>query len=89
MGLCSEPGLTPLVESHTAEEVGRAVEAGAELVGINARDLTTLKLDRSVFAELAALVPSGVVRWRSRASRRTPPSTTAGAPTWSSWAKRW
>ena len=33
-----------------------------KLLGINARDLTTLKVDRSVFAELAPLVPAGVVR---------------------------
>jgi indole-3-glycerol phosphate synthase len=62
MGLCAELGLTPLVEAHTAAEVGRAVDAGAKLLGINARDLTTLKVDRSVFAELAPLVPEGVVR---------------------------
>jgi indole-3-glycerol phosphate synthase len=62
MGLCDELGLTALVESHTAEEVGRAVDAGAKLLGINARDLTTLKVDRSIFAELAPLVPDGTVR---------------------------
>src|SRR5690242_3981188 len=52
-GLCAELGLTALVESHTAEEVGRAVDSGAKLLGINARDLTTLEVDRSVFAQLA------------------------------------
>jgi indole-3-glycerol phosphate synthase len=62
LGLCKELGLTPLVESHTADEVGRAVAAGAELCGINARDLTTLKVDRSVFRTLAPLVPQGAVR---------------------------
>jgi indole-3-glycerol phosphate synthase len=62
LGLCDELGLTALVEAHTAEEVGRAVDAGAQLLGINARDLTTLKVDRSVFAELAPLVPEGTVR---------------------------
>jgi len=62
MGLCDELGLTPLVEAHTAQEVGRAVDAGARLLGINARDLTTLNVDRSVFAELAPLVPEGTVR---------------------------
>ncbi|MGH7291913.1 MAG: indole-3-glycerol-phosphate synthase TrpC, partial [Myxococcota bacterium] len=54
-------GLTPLVEVHTAEEVGRAVDAGAKLLGINARDLTTLNVDRTVFAELAPLLPEGIV----------------------------
>jgi indole-3-glycerol phosphate synthase len=62
LGLCAELGLTALVESHTAEEVGRAVDSGAELLGINARDLRTLKVDRSVFAELAPLIPEGAVR---------------------------
>jgi indole-3-glycerol phosphate synthase len=62
LGLCSELGLTALVESHTAEEVARAVDSGAELLGINARDLTTLKVDRSVFGELAPLIPEGAVR---------------------------
>lgn len=61
LGLSSELGLTALVEAHTAEEVGRAIDSGAELFGINARDLTTLKVDRSVFAELAPLVPRHAV----------------------------
>lgn len=62
MGLCRELGMTPLVESHTAEEVGRAMAAGAELCGINARDLTTLEVNRSVFADLAPLIPPDRVR---------------------------
>jgi len=55
-------GLTPLVECHTADEVGRAVDAGARVVGINARDLHTLEVDRGLFATLAPRVPDGVVR---------------------------
>jgi indole-3-glycerol phosphate synthase len=55
-------GLTPLVEVHTKLEVARAVEAGADLIGVNARDLTTLQVDRSTFARLAPLIPGGVVR---------------------------
>ena len=55
-------GLTPLVEVHTAAEVGRAVDAGATVVGVNARDLTTLRVDRGTFARLAPLIPSGLVR---------------------------
>lgn len=54
-------GLTPLVECHTADEVGRAVDAGAELIGINARDLHSLEVDRSVFARLAPRVPDAAV----------------------------
>ncbi len=55
-------GLTPLVECHTESEVDRALDAGARIVGINARDLKTLQVDRSTFARLAPRVPDGVVR---------------------------
>jgi indole-3-glycerol phosphate synthase len=54
-------GLTPLVECHTAEEVERAVDAGARLVGINARDLTTLEVDLGTFARLVPQVPDGIL----------------------------
>ena len=54
-------GLTPLVECHTAEEVGRAVEAGATVIGINARNLRTLEVDRGVFAAVAPHVPEHIV----------------------------
>lgn len=54
-------GLTPLVECHTAREVQRALDAGARMIGINARDLTTLEVDRSTFACLAPLIPDTVV----------------------------
>jgi indole-3-glycerol phosphate synthase len=62
IGLSRELGLTPLVEAHTAEELERAAAAGADLIGINARDLTTLEVHRSVCAELLPQIPSGVVR---------------------------
>jgi indole-3-glycerol phosphate synthase len=55
-------GLTPLVEVHTADEIERATEAGADLIGINARDLKSLEVDRTVFERLAPLIPDGIVR---------------------------
>jgi indole-3-glycerol phosphate synthase len=55
-------GLTPLVEVHTADELARALAVGARLVGINARDLTTLTVDRDTFARLCPSIPEGVVR---------------------------
>ncbi|HEY7043390.1 MAG TPA: indole-3-glycerol phosphate synthase TrpC [Nocardioidaceae bacterium] len=55
-------GLTPLVEVHTEDEVPRALGAGADLIGVNARNLKTLEVDRDVFARLAPLIPDGVVR---------------------------
>lgn len=55
-------GLTPLVECHTEDEVRRALDAGARVIGINARDLTTLEVDRGTFARLAPLIPDTVVK---------------------------
>jgi indole-3-glycerol phosphate synthase len=55
-------GLLPLVEVHTEDELIRAVEAGATVIGVNARDLTTLEVDRGVFARLVPLIPAGVLR---------------------------
>lgn len=55
-------GLTPLVEVHDEREVDRAVEAGAQVIGVNARDLRTLEIDRTVFARLAPRIPPGVVK---------------------------
>jgi len=55
-------GLVPLVEVHTAAELGRALAAGATVIGVNARDLATLEVDRSVFATLAPRIPAGVIK---------------------------
>ncbi len=55
-------GLVPLVEVHTEEELDRAVEAGAKIIGVNARNLATLEVDRGVFARLAPRVPDGIIK---------------------------
>ena len=52
-----ELGLTVLVEVHDEAETERAVELGAELVGVNARNLKTLDVDADTFGRLAPLVP--------------------------------
>ncbi|GAC1322222.1 MAG: indole-3-glycerol phosphate synthase TrpC [Mycobacteriales bacterium] len=54
-------GMTALVEIHDEAELVRALAAEASVVGINARDLRTLEVDRGVFARLAPLVPDSVV----------------------------
>lgn len=55
-------GMTALVEVHTEEEADRALEAGAQVIGVNARDLRTLEVDRSVFERIAPGLPSSVVK---------------------------
>ena len=55
-------GMTALVEVHNEAETDRAIEAGARVIGINARNLKTLEVDRSTFARLAPRVPPGIVK---------------------------
>src|SRR5690606_19967460 len=57
-----ELGMTPLVETHSAEEVARAVDLGSQLIGVNARDLRTFELDRELFGRVADQIPAGVIR---------------------------
>jgi indole-3-glycerol phosphate synthase len=61
--------MTALVEAHSAEEVQRAVDLGAEIIGINARDLNTFELDRELFGALAHQIPAGTVRIAESAVR--------------------
>lgn len=53
-------GMTPLVETHTAHEIQRAADLGAQLIGINARNLKDLSVDTARFEPLAAQAPAGV-----------------------------
>jgi len=55
-------GMTALVEAHTEEEADRALQAGAKVIGVNARDLKTLAVDRDCFARIAPGLPSDVIR---------------------------
>lgn len=55
-------GLTVLVEVHDEEETRRAVDLGAELIGVNARNLKTLEVDHDTFGRLAALIPDDRVK---------------------------
>jgi indole-3-glycerol phosphate synthase len=57
--LAGELGLTTLVEVHDEAETARAVDLGAELVGVNARNLRTLDVDPDTFGRLAPLALSG------------------------------
>ena len=55
-------GLEPLVEIVTHTEARVALDAGAELVGVNARDLDTLELDAARAADVLAALPDRIAR---------------------------
>jgi indole-3-glycerol phosphate synthase len=55
-------GMTALVEVHDEEEASRALDAGARVIGVNARSLKTLDVDRSVFERIAPGLPSDIVK---------------------------
>ena len=56
-----EHDLDVLVEAHDAGEIDRAVEAGADIVGVNSRNLHTLQVDPDLLHGLAARIPSNVI----------------------------
>ncbi|WP_337646416.1 bifunctional indole-3-glycerol phosphate synthase/tryptophan synthase subunit beta [Bifidobacterium pullorum] len=62
LDLTHELGMTALVETHTAEEVERAVQAGAAVIGINARNLKDLSVNVGNYRELAAALPPDVIK---------------------------
>lgn len=55
-------GMTPLVEVHDEAEAERALTAGADLIGVNNRNLKTLDVDRTTFARVSAMLPEHAVR---------------------------
>lgn len=55
-------GMTPLVETHSREELDRAADIGATLIGVNARNLSTFELDRDLFGSLAEHFPADAIK---------------------------
>src|SRR2546429_9100831 len=56
-----ELGMDALVEVHTAEELDRAVEAGAQVIGVNNRDLSTFEVSLETSVQLASAAPKDTV----------------------------
>ncbi|HOW28649.1 MAG TPA: indole-3-glycerol phosphate synthase TrpC [Elusimicrobiota bacterium] len=50
-------GMNALVEIHDTEELGRALRLGANIIGINSRNLRDLSVNRDVFRQLIPLIP--------------------------------
>jgi indole-3-glycerol phosphate synthase len=68
-GLVHQLGMTALVETHSEAEVLVACDIGAELIGINARDLETFETNRSLFGELASLISTDAIKIAESAVR--------------------
>lgn len=64
-----ELGMTPFIETHSAEELKVAVGLDSKLIGVNARDLSTFETDRDLFSKLVELIPSNVIKVAESAVR--------------------
>lgn len=62
-------GLTVLVETHSHDELLRALDINASLIGVNARNLSSFELDRELFASLVPQIPAGVIKVAESAVR--------------------
>ena len=62
LALAGDIGLDALVEIHDEQELERAVSAGADLIGVNQRDLVTFAVDTARAVRMAPQMPPGVVR---------------------------
>lgn len=60
--LATELGLATLVEVHTGEELARVIDSGAEIIGVNNRDLHTFEVSLEVSLELAEKIPAGATK---------------------------
>ncbi len=58
--LAGSLSLTALVEVHDKDELARALDAGATVIGVNQRDLRTFEVDQRRAVALAAAIPEGV-----------------------------
>jgi indole-3-glycerol phosphate synthase len=61
-GAARDRGLATVIEAHSGEEIARAAAAGPDVLGVNARDLSTFSTDLSALEPLAAGIPPGPVR---------------------------
>lgn len=59
--LALQLGLAPLVEVHDVHEMGRALDIGASLIGVNQRDLRSFNVDTERASHMAKMIPDGVI----------------------------
>jgi len=60
--LTHELGMQALVEVHTTEELEKALDISAKIIGVNSRNLKTLDVDSKVFANLLPMIPNQIVK---------------------------
>ena len=60
--LATDLGMAVLIEVHTADELERAMEISPRIIGVNSRNLKTLEVNPSAFAELIPRIPNEVIR---------------------------
>ena len=60
--MASELGMDVLVEVHDEAELERAVDSGASIIGVNARNLKTLEINPDAFARLIPMIPGEVLK---------------------------
>jgi indole-3-glycerol phosphate synthase len=61
LAVAGDLGLDALVEVHDEHELDRAMDAGATLLGVNQRDLTTFEIDRELAVKLRPRMPDDAV----------------------------
>lgn len=60
--LAHELGMSVLVEVHDEDELQRAIDIGAQIIGVNARNLKTLEINHEAFSRLLPLIPMEVLK---------------------------
>ena len=60
--IAKELGLDVIVEVHERDELNRAIKMNAECIGINNRNLKTLKIDLNTFRKLSKIIPDNVIK---------------------------
>lgn len=68
-GFGEDLGMTAFVETHSGDELKIASDLGAQLIGVNARDLTTFETDRNLFSKLVEDFPAGAIKVAESAVR--------------------
>ena len=78
LGICREVGLAAIVETHDEEEVETAVRAGADIIGVNNRDLKDFSVNGNNSRRLGSLIPEGCL-FVSESGIMTPGDVAAAA----------